>query len=87
MFDAGAGLVEKLGEEGGLVLFVVLVGDDRGDATRPGGSAVGPAGIALVADGGARCDVGSDVEQRGEVRRIRFFAAGQVEGDQGSRCV
>jgi len=39
LFDAGAGLVKDLCEEGALVLLVGLVGNDRGDAS---GSCGGP---------------------------------------------
>ncbi|HJT39670.1 MAG TPA: hypothetical protein VJ762_04995 [Sphingobium sp.] len=84
MFDATAGLLERSGEEGGLVLFVGLVGDDRGDAARSCGSPVGLAGIALVSDGGARDYVGSDAEQGLEVGAIGGFATGQVRCDQVS---
>ncbi len=56
-------LVEGSGEEGRLVFFVGLVRDDRRDAARPCRLAVGLAGVAFVADGGARLNVGPDVEQ------------------------
>ena len=55
--------------------------DDRGDAARPCRLAVGLAGVAFVADGGAGLNVGSDVEQGLEMTRVGRFAAGQVEGD------
>ena len=76
-----ASLVEGLGEEGRLVLFVGLVGDHRRDAAGSGGHSVGLAGIALVGDGGAGRDVRSDVEQDLEMTPVRGLAAGQVEGD------
>jgi len=86
-FDAVAGLVENFGEEGGFVLLVGLVRNDRGYASGPRGGAVCLAGIALVADGGARRDIRSDVEQGDEVWRVGLFATGQVETDHGSRCI
>ena len=50
-------------------------------AARPSRFAVGFAGVAFVADDGARPNVGSDVEQNVEVTRVGGFAACQVEGD------
>jgi len=81
VLDAGAGLVERPGEEGRLVLFIGFVRDHRRDAARPCGGAIGLAGIALVGDGGARRDIGPDIEQGLEMRRVGFLAAGQVEAD------
>lgn len=68
-------------EEGWLVLFVGLVGDDGSDAARSRGVPIGLAGIAFVADDGAGLNVGSDIEQGFEVAAIEGFATGQVEGD------
>ena len=81
LLDARTGLVEGACEEGGLVLFVGLVGDDRSDAARSRRLAVGLAGVAFVADDGAGLNVGPDVEQGFEVTPVEGFAAGQVEGD------
>ena len=81
LLDASAGFVEGSREEGWLVFFVGLVRDDRGDAARPCGLAVGLAGVAFVADGGAGQDVGSDVEQGFKMTRVGSFSAGQIEGD------
>ena len=72
------------GEEGWLVLFVGLVGDD-GSAMQPRARGV-PIGLACWrslcrADDGARLNVRSDVEQGFEVTPVEGFAAGQVEGD------
>ena len=53
LFYAGAGLVEGACEEGWLVLFVGLVGDDGSDAARFCGVPIGLAGAAFVADDGA----------------------------------
>jgi len=57
------------------------VRDDRSDAARPRRFAIGLAGIALVADDGARLNVGADVEQNVEMLRVGGLAARQVEGD------
>lgn len=51
------------------------------------GSPVGLAGIALVGNGGARGYVWPNVEQGLEMRAVRGFAAGQIEGDQVSAAV
>lgn len=82
-FDGADALLdaEQLGEVGGFVR------DDRSYASGPCGGTIGLAGVALVADGGARRDVRSDVEQDGEMRRIRLLAAGQVESDDGARRI
>ena len=55
--------------------------NDGSYAARPSRFAVGFAGVAFVADDGARPNVGSDVEQNVEVTRVGGFAACQVEGD------
>ena len=55
--------------------------DDGSNATLPRDFAVGLAGIAFVADDGARLNVGSDVEQNVEMTRVGSLAARQVEGD------
>jgi hypothetical protein len=60
LFDPGATPVERLGEEGRFALFVGLVRDDGSDAALACGLAVGFAGIALVADGRSRVDVGAE---------------------------
>ena len=81
LLDAGAGFVEGAGEEGWFVLFVGLVGNDGSDAARSRGVPIGLAGVAFVADDGARLNIGPDVEQDFEVTPVEGFAAGQVEGD------
>jgi hypothetical protein len=81
LLDAGASLVESFCEEGGPILFVALVWDDRSDAARSGGGSVGFGGISLVGDDATRLDVRADVEQDIEVTRIRSLAASQVEAD------
>lgn len=82
MLDAGAASVDGLGEETGLVLLIGLVRDDRDDTALACGIAIGPAGIALVADRCPRIDVGAKPEQDREVRCVALLAAGQVEGDR-----
>ena len=57
------------------------MGDHGSNTTRSRSVPVGLAGVAFVADGGARLNVGSDVEQDFEMRPVEGFAAGQVEGD------
>ena len=57
------------------------MGDDGSDAARSRGVPIGLAGVAFVADDGARPNVGSDVDENVEVTRVGGFAAGQVEGD------
>lgn len=58
--------------------------DDGHDAAFARRLPVGLAGVALVADGGARIDIGPKVEQNGEVRRVRLLAAGQIESEIAS---
>ena len=55
--------------------------DDRSDAALPRRFAIGLAGVALVADDGARLNVGADVEQNVEMPRVGGLTARQVEGD------
>ena len=81
LLDAGAGFVEGSREEGRLVPFVGLVGDDGSDAALPRGVPIGLAGVAFVADDGAGLNIGPDIEQGFEVTPVEGFAAGQVEGD------
>ena len=81
LLHARASLVESACEEGRLILFVGLVGDDGSDAARSCGIPVGLAGVAFVADGGAGLNVGPNVEQGFEVTPVEGFATRQVEGD------
>ena len=81
LLDTGAGLVEGACEEGWLVLFVGFVGDHGSNAARSRGVAVGPAGVAFVADDDAGLNVGPDVEEGFEVTPVEGFAPRQVEGD------
>ncbi len=79
MFDPGTRFVEGFREEGGLVLGVRPVGDHRTNAAFTGGLPVGLGVIALVGDGGAGSDIGSDIEQGLELTAVADLAAGQVE--------
>jgi hypothetical protein len=81
LLDAGAGLVKGSSEESRLVPFVGFVRNDGRDPSPSGRVAVGLAGVALVADDGARLNVGPDVEQGFEVPPVEGLAAGQIEGD------
>jgi hypothetical protein len=58
-----------------------LVRNDGSNAARPGRFAIGLAGVAFVADDGARLNVRSDIEQNVEMTRVGSLAARQVEGD------
>ena len=84
LFDAGASLVECLGEEGRCVLLVGLVRDHRGDTARSRRGAIGLAGIAFVAERGARRDVRPYVEQGLEAGCVRNLATGQIERDDAA---
>jgi hypothetical protein len=57
------------------------VRDDGSDAALPRRFAVGFAGVAFVADDGARLNVGANIEQDIEMTRVGGLAACQVEGD------
>lgn len=81
LLDARPGLVEQFGEEAGPVTTVGAGRNDWGDAARAGGSAVLLADIAFVGDGGARRDVGADVERGFELGAVAHLAAGQMDGD------
>jgi hypothetical protein len=81
LFDARTRLVEGPGEEGGFVLFVGFVRDDRSNAALSRRLAVGLAGVTLVANDGARLNVRPDVEQNFEMTRVGSLAARQVESD------
>lgn len=82
LLDSGTASIEGLGEEHGLVLRVLPEGDDRRDAACSSRLTVGLCVIALVGDGGARRDIGTDVEQRLEVAAVARLAAGQIERDR-----
>ena len=68
-------------KKAGLSLSLAFVGDHGSDAARSRGVSIGLAGVAFVADDGARLNVGPDIEQGFEVASVEGFAAGQVEGD------
>ena len=81
LLDAGAASVEGAREEGGRVLGRRLDGDDGTDAARARRLAIGLAVVAFVADGGARGDLGAEVEQDRKVRAVGGLSGGEVEGD------
>ena len=55
--------------------------NDGSNATFSRRFPIGLAGVAFVADDGARLNVRSDVEQNVEMTRVGSLAACQVEGD------
>ena len=84
LLDAGAGPIEDLRQRtrGGF-FSLALCGITGVDAAARGP----PRGwlairVALVADGGARLDVGTEVEEDLEQRAVAGLAAGQVEGER-----
>jgi hypothetical protein len=79
LFDAGAQLVERLGEETAPLLGVFATRDDWGYAAVPRALTIGGTVVALVGDGDARADVGPDVERGLELGTVADLAAGQVE--------
>ena len=58
------------------------MGDDRADAAFASAITFGFGIVALVGDGGARRDVGSEIEQQFEVAAVAGFAAGQMKGER-----
>jgi hypothetical protein len=70
LLDARTRLVESSREEGWFVALVGFVRNDGSNAALPGRLAIGLAGVAFVADDGARLNVGSDVEQNIEMTRV-----------------
>ena len=74
-------LYKALGRERGLGPGVGFVRNDRGNVAFSCGFSVGLAVVSLVANGGPRVSVGSEIEQDREMRRITLFAAGQIEGE------
>lgn len=87
MFDTGARLVERLGEEGWPVFLVGVVRDHRDDSACPRGGAIGLAGIAFVAQRGAWGDVRPYLEQGLEAGCAGNLATGQIERDDVARIV
>ena len=54
--------------------------NDRTNAALAGAVAIGFGVVTFVGDGGARQNIGSDVEQEFEVAAVAGFAPGQMEG-------
>src|ERR1700680_1273499 len=73
---------EYFGEERGSVGRVRLVGNDRTDATLARAIAIYFRIVSLVGDGGARRDVGADIEEKLEIVAVGGFAAGQMKGER-----
>jgi hypothetical protein len=67
--------------------FSLDLWDHRRDPARSCCRAIGLAGIALVANCGARLNIRADVEQRFEMWRVGGLAAGQIERDEVARRV
>ena len=63
------------------MFFSLALWGMTGAMPRSRGVPIGVAGVAFVADDGARLDVGSDVERGFEVTPVEGFAAGQIKGD------
>jgi hypothetical protein len=78
LFDARARLVEGACEKGWFVALVGFVGESQ-ERCRPRRFAISLAGVAFIADDGARLNVGTDIEQDIKMTRVGGFAAGQVE--------
>ena len=66
------------------MLGVFPPGDDRGDAARAGGGAVGLAVVSLVGHRDARADIRADVERCLELDAVADLAAGEVEVEGAS---
>ena len=56
--------------------------NDRTNAALAGAVAIGFGVVTFVGDGGARQNIGSDVEQEFEVAAVAGFAPGQMEGER-----
>ncbi len=82
LLDAGAGAVERPRKESRAVLGVCLRWDHRADAAGSGGLAVGFAVVALVANDGARRDIGPEIEQDRELTAVARLSGRQVESDR-----
>ena len=56
--------------------------NDRTNAALAGAVAIGFGVVTFVGDGGARQNIGSDVEQEFEVAAVAGFAPSQMEGER-----
>ena len=66
LLDAGAAPIDRFGKESWFDLCRRFQRDDGTDTAGPRRGAIGKAVIALVADSGARRDVGSEIKQNGK---------------------
>jgi hypothetical protein len=81
LLDAGAALIQRLGEKCGLFLGVGAIGYHRADAALARRLAVGGGIVALTGNRGARCDLRANIEQRFKAAAIMDLAARQVKAD------
>ena len=84
LLDTRSEFVDPLRKEPASLLGVLPPGNDRGDAARAGGVAVGLAVISLVGHRDARADIRADVERRLELDAVADLAAGEVEVEGAS---
>ena len=82
LLDARPRFVEDFREESGSVGCSRAMRNDRTNAALAGAVAIGFGVVTFVGDGGARQNIGSDVEQEFEVAAVAGFAPGQMEGER-----
>lgn len=82
LLDARPRFVEDFREESGSVGCSRAMRNDRTNAALAGTVAIGFGVVTFVGDGGARQNIGSDVEQEFEVAAVAGFAPGQMEGER-----
>ena len=82
LLDARPRFVEDFREESWSVGCSRAMRNDRTNAALAGAVAIGFGVVTFVGDGGARQNIGSDVEQEFEVAAVAGFAPGQMEGER-----
>ena len=82
LLDAGASLVEQIGEERGPVPGIGAVWDHRDDAARPAGRPVRLGVIALVGQRRPWPNIWPDVERGLQLRAVAVLAPGQVKAER-----
>jgi hypothetical protein len=82
LFDAGAGVIEYLGEENRPALGVQTIRNDRAYASLARCLAVGHRIVSLIADSCARRDIRADIEQRFEIAAVAGLTSCQMESDR-----
>ena len=82
LLDARPRFVEDFREESGSVGCSRAMRNDRTNAALAGAVAIGFGVVTFVGDGGARQNIGSDVEQEFEVAAVAGFAPSQMEGER-----